>query len=118
MADRARANSFIARLLEGETPSQRRRSWLYPSHPASTPASHRSAGRPQQIEASEGIWSQVPLVHIYASGQAEQSSCERGPLHQPKAGVSRNISQPSLNKLLLFRKLLTLSTTQPNGILV
>src|SRR2546425_13275946 len=41
---------------------------VYPSHPASTPASHRSARRPQQVGASEGIWSQVPLVHIYASG--------------------------------------------------
>ena len=41
---------------------------LYPSHPASTPASHRSARRPQRVGASEGIWSQVPLVHIYASG--------------------------------------------------
>src|SRR5260370_40039928 len=42
--------------------------WLYPSHLASTPASHRSARRPQQIGTSEGIWSQAPLVHIYASG--------------------------------------------------
>src|SRR6266581_8390387 len=118
MADRARANSFIARLLDGETPSQRRRSWLYPSHPASTPASHRSAGRPQQVGASEGIWSQVPWVHIYASGQAAQSSRESGPLHRPKGGVSRYSSQPCLTKLCLFRKLLQLSTTQPSGTLV
>src|SRR6266851_3168785 len=118
MADSARANSFIARLLDGETPSQRRRSSLYPSHPASTPASHRSARRPQPVRTSEGIWSQVPLVDIYASGWAEQSSRESGPLHRPKGGVSRYSSQPCLTKLCLFRKLLHLSTTQPNGILV
>src|SRR5260370_15784791 len=83
--------------------------------PASTPASHRSACRPQQVGASEGIWSQVPWVHIYASGQAEQSSRESGPRHRPKGGVSRDSSQPCLTKLCLFRKLLQLSTTQPNG---
>src|SRR6266436_540642 len=118
MADSARANSFIARLLDGETPSQRKRSWLYPNRLASTPASHRSALRPQQVGASEGIWSQVPWVHIYASGQAEQSSCESGPLHRPKGGVQRYSSQPCLTKFCLFRKLQHLSTTQPNGILV
>src|SRR5712692_85123 len=118
MADSARANSFIARLLNGETPSQRKRSWLYPSHPASTPASHRSARRPQRVGASEGIWSPVPwftsmpLVRLHSQAAKAVHCIDR------RAGGQRYSSQPCLTKFCLFRKLEHLSTTQPNGILV
>ena len=54
----------------------------------------------------------MPLVRL--NGQAAKA------VHyiDRRAGGQRYSSQPCLKKLLFFRKLLNLSTTQPNGILV
>ena len=87
------------------------------TQPAHLPAIDRLAERNRSGQAKEfGLkfhgFTSMPLVRLHSQAAKAVHCIDR------RAGGQRYSSQPCLTKLCLFRKLLQLSTTQPNGILV
>src|SRR6266704_6940038 len=114
MADSGSANSSIAGPSVAKNHDEEKDPGFIPAtQPAHLPAIARLADRNRSGQAKEfGLkfhgFTSMPLVRLHSQAAKAVHCIDR------RAGGQRYSSQPCLTKLCLFRKLLNLSTTQPN----